>query len=192
MSLPFYVTPEEQEFLGRTAELSIMSGLAGKSAAQPPSLSEPLNNGILAEPLGSFVTLRRNKALRGCIGSIYGNGPLYQNVWRMAYAAAFEDPRFPPLMPEEWKETSLEISILGPLTSCPDPDAIEVGRHGLLLRHGHHSGLFLPQVPVEQGWNLQEYLENLCRKANLPPHSWADGSASLFWYEAIAFPVRHS
>ena len=191
MSLSFTVTPEEQEFLGRTAELAITTTLTGKSLAQYPfPPSETLKKGILSEPLGSFVTLRLNKALRGCIGSIYGKEPLHQNVWRMARAAAFEDPRFPPVTPREWKAMDLEISILGPLTPCPDPTAIEIGRHGLLLKRGHHSGLFLPQVPVEQGWNLQEYLENLCLKANLPPHSWTDGFASLYWYEAIVFPVR--
>lgn len=189
MSLSFVVSPEEQEFLGRMAELSIAGTLAGKTSLRSPAPSESLKNGILLEPLGSFVTLRRNDALRGCIGSVVGREPLYQNVWRMAHAAAFEDPRFPPVTPREWPDITLEISVLGPLAPCPDPAAIEIGRHGLLLARGPRSGLFLPQVPVEQGWDLAAYLENLCRKANLPPRSWQADDAALYWYEAVVFPV---
>ena len=189
MSLSFVVSPEEQEFLGRTAELSIAGTLAGKTSLRVPVPSEGLGNGILSEPLGSFVTLRRHNDLRGCIGSVIGREPLYQNVWRMAHAAAFEDPRFPPVTPGEWPDISLEISVLGPLSPCPDPAAIEIGRHGLLLAHGPRSGLFLPQVPVEQDWDLTAYLENLCRKAGLPPRSWQADDAALYWYEAVVFPV---
>ena len=191
MSLSFVVSPEEQEFLGRTAELSIAGTLAGKDlqAPVPPAQTE---GSILHKPLGSFVTLHRGQVLRGCIGTVIGREPLYQNVWRMAHAAAFEDPRFPPVTAGEWKEISLEISVLGPLTPCPAPEAIEIGRHGLMLARGRHSGLFLPQVPVEQGWNLEEYLENLCRKAGLPPRSWMADDALLYWYEAIVFPARQA
>ncbi|WP_300810220.1 AmmeMemoRadiSam system protein A [uncultured Desulfovibrio sp.] len=190
MSLSFVVYPEEQDFLGRTAELSIASTLAGRQLPQAPAPSETIKNTILHESLGSFVTLHRKHALRGCIGTVIGREPLYQNVWRMAHAAAFEDPRFSPVTQPEWPDISLEISVLGPLTLCPGPDAIEIGKHGLLLTHGHRSGLFLPQVPVEQGWNLAEYLENLCRKAGLPPRSWQAEDAALYWYEAFVFPAK--
>lgn len=190
MSLSFVVSPEEQNFLGRTAELSIASTLAGRQLSQAPVPSETGKNSILRDHLGSFVTLHRKHALRGCIGTVIGREPLYQNVWRMAHAAAFEDPRFPPVTQPEWPDISLEISVLGPLTPCPGPDAIEIGKHGLLLARGHRSGLFLPQVPVEQGWNLEDYLENLCRKAGLPPRSWQAADAALYWYEAFVFPAK--
>lgn len=190
MPLAFALTSEEQSTLGSLAELSITSTLAGKNDITVPPLPDHLSSSILQEHLGSFVTLHLHSALRGCIGTITGREPLYQNVWRMAHAAAFEDPRFPPISSQEWKAVSMEISVLGPLTPCPSPDAIEIGRHGLLLVHGPHSGVFLPQVPVEQGWDTSQYLENLCRKAGLPPHSWQDSHASLYWYEAIVFPVK--
>lgn len=189
MSLSFALSPEEKTFLGQTAELSIASALAGKSVPAVPEPPADLKSDTLRMPLGSFVTLHRNGALRGCIGSMIGREPLYQNVWRMARAAAFEDSRFPPLTAGEWKEIAMEISVLGPLSPCPDPAAIEIGRHGLLLTRGPFSGVFLPQVPVEQGWNLHGYLENLCRKAHLPPRSWQDPDAALYWYEAVVFPV---
>ena len=192
MSLSFVVSPEDQEFLGQTAELSIASTLAGRRLSQAPAPSETRTKSILRDSLGSFVTLHRKHALRGCIGTVIGREPLYENVWRMAYAAAFEDPRFPPVTQPEWPDISLEISVLGPLAPCPGPDAIEIGRHGLLLARGHRSGLFLPQVPVEQGWNLEDYLENLCRKAGLPPRSWQAEDASLYWYEAFVFPAKQA
>ena len=190
MSLSFVVSPEEQNFLGRTAELSIAGTLAGRQLPQAPAPSATIKNTILHESLGSFVTLHRKHALRGCIGTVIGREPLYQNVWRMAHAAAFEDPRFPPVTQPEWPDISLEISVLGPLTPCPGPDAIEIGKHGLLLTRGHRSGLFLPQVPVEQGGNIEDSRENLCRKAGLPPRSWQAEDAALYWYEAFVFPAK--
>ena len=77
--------------------------------------------------------------------------------------------------------------MLDELTPCPDPEAIEVGRHGLALQYLGHSGVFLPQVPVEQGWDRPTYLEHLCAKAGLPGGSWRAPGARLFWYEALVF-----
>ena len=83
----------------------------------------------------------------------------------------------------------LEISVLGPLTPCPDPQQVEVGRHGLLLTLQGRSGVFLPKVPVEQGWDLYAYLETLCRKASLPSESWKHPQAQLYWFESLVFLV---
>lgn len=185
MSVTFSLTPQEQHYLGEVARFGVMSGFAGKNAQDLP---EP-PAGVLHDLLGSFVTLTLQGNLRGCIGSIIGQEPLYRNVAHMARAAAFEDPRFPPLTPEEWARASMEVSVLGPLTPCPDPQAVEVGRHGLLLQLGQRSGVFLPKVPVEQGWDLPAYLENLCRKAGLPSGSWQHPEAQLYWYEALVFSV---
>lgn len=189
MSVTFSLTSKEQQYLGEVARFGIMSGFAG---SDPQDMPAP-PTGVLHEPLGSFVTLTLGGDLRGCIGSIIGQEPLYKNIARMACAAAFEDPRFPPLTPEEWARADMEISVLGPLTPCPGqeaPQAVEVGRHGLLLQLGNRSGVFLPKVPVEQGWDVHAYLENLCRKAGLPGGSWQHPEARLFWYEALVFSVR--
>lgn len=161
-------------------------GWAG-ACAVPPPLPSALAGGTLAQSLGSFVTLNKDGDLRGCIGNMVGREPLWQNVWRMARAAAFEDPRFPALDAEEWTHCHLHISVLGPLSPCPDPARIVIGRHGLLLRLGMRQGVFLPQVPVEQGWDLGQYLEHLCRKAGLPAGSWRDPQALLFWFESLVF-----
>ncbi|MDR3045358.1 MAG: AmmeMemoRadiSam system protein A [Desulfovibrio sp.] len=147
--------------------------------------------GVLHRSLGAFVTFKKDGQLRGCIGSMVGDGPLYLTVARMARAAAFEDPRFPPVTAAEAPALELDISVLGPLTRCPDPSLVRVGRHGLLVRQGYHSGVLLPQVPVEWGWDRETFLAQTCRKAGLPPDAWRtawqDGRTELYWFEAEVF-----
>lgn len=182
---PMTLNRAEQLFLGGTARQAVERGLAGEPAGNPPA--PPTSAKVLFQKAGAFVTFHHRGRLRGCIGSMIGRDPLYLTVSRMAWAAAFEDPRFPPLRSEEWPETETEISVLGPLCPCPDPSQIEIGRHGLLLRRGAYSGVFLPQVPVEQGWDLSTYLTMLCGKAGLPDGSWRDPDAELYRYEAFVF-----
>ncbi|MEG6507132.1 AmmeMemoRadiSam system protein A [Nitratidesulfovibrio sp. 1201_IL3209] len=150
--------------------------------------------GVLHRPLGAFVTFKKGGHLRGCIGSMVGDGPLYLTVARMARAAAFEDPRFPPVTAVEMSGLELDISVLGPLTRCPDPSLVRVGRHGLLVRQGFRSGVLLPQVPVEWGWDRETFLSQTCRKAGLPPgvwrDAWKDGRTELYWFEAEVFGDR--
>lgn len=150
--------------------------------------------GVLHRSLGAFVTFKQGGHLRGCIGSMVGDGPLYLTVARMARAAAFEDPRFPPVTAAEASGLELDISVLGPLTRCPDPSLVRVGRHGLLVRQGFRSGVLLPQVPVEWGWDRETFLAQTCRKAGLPPgvwrDAWKDGRTELYWFEAEVFGDR--
>ncbi len=188
MSVKFALSLKEKNALGSLACLSIAAHLSGQSIPIPA-----MARGVLQQDLGCFVTLNKGGHLRGCIGTMVGQEPLYQNVVRMAKAAAFEDTRFPAVSKEEWLDRenpiTVEISVLGPLTLCPDVQQVEIGRHGLLLAYGGRSGVFLPKVPVEQGWDLAAYLENLCHKAGLPVGSWQQQGAQLYWYEALVFPV---
>ena len=186
MGIAFTLSLEEQEYLGRIARQSIDNALHERCDLD--NIAEP-QEGVLREHLGCFVTLTLNDRLRGCIGSMVGHEALWCNAARMAQAAALNDPRFPPLSAAEWPHVRMEISVLGPLTPCPDPQAVEIGRHGLLLQCQGKSGVFLPKVPVEQGWDLPAYLENLCRKAGLPAGSWKLPEAKLYWYEALVFAV---
>jgi AmmeMemoRadiSam system protein A len=148
-----------------------------------PDTSAPL----FAQQYGAFVTIKRQGQLRGCIGNVSAATPLAETIERMAQAAAFEDPRFPPLGPEELAEVELEISILGPITPCPDPELVEVGRHGLMVRRGFHSGLLLPQVAVEWGWDRETFLDHTCLKAGLPRGCWKKPRVELWWFEAVVF-----
>ncbi len=113
---------------------------------------------------GAFVTLREDGELRGCIGRLRADTPLYRVVQEMAVAAATEDPRFPPLTREELARVRLEISVLSPFRRLTDPTQVEVGTHGLLIIQGGQQGLLLPQVAVEEGWDREAFLEGVCRK----------------------------
>jgi len=138
-------------------------------------------------PQGAFVTLRERGALRGCIGRMASPAPLDETTRAMAVEAAFGDPRFPPLRPEELPGVVIEISALTPFEPCPDPRSVTVGVHGLYLVHRGRSGVLLPQVPVEQGWDRDEFLAYLCVKAGLPPRSWEAPGSALFTFRAEVF-----
>jgi len=135
---------------------------------------------------GAFVTLKENGELRGCIGHTRGDLPLYQAVQQMAVAAATEDPRFPPLRKDELAGVTVEISVLSPFRRVTDTAQIQIGTHGLLIYMDGRQGIFLPQVPVEQGWDLEEYLSNLCLKAGLPPDCQAR-QPTLYVFTAVVF-----
>lgn len=178
----FALTPEEKDYLKNLARLSI----AARLACREPALPQPPTD-VLRRHFGAFVTLTLGGRLRGCIGHIVGDRPLFTTIACMAQAAAFDDPRFPPLSPREFEALSIEISILSPLTLCPDPQLVEVGRHGLLLRRGCRSGLLLPQVPVEWGWDRETFLDQTCCKACLEPGCWKAPDTDLYWFEAEVF-----
>ncbi len=170
------------------ATLGDRGGMAEGPAASEVPAPPP---GVLHRSLGAFVTFKKDGHLRGCIGSMVGDGPLYLTVARMARAAAFEDPRFPPVTAAEASALELDISVLGPLTRCPEPSLVRVGRHGLLVRQGYRSGVLLPQVPVEWGWDRETFLAQTCRKAGLPSdawrNAWKDGHTELYWFKAEVF-----
>ncbi len=130
----------------------------------------------LLEPRGAFVTLKAGGQLRGCIGHILASRPLWQTIEQCTMASATEDPRFPPVQPDELPDIEIEISVLSPLEPVTDVESIEVGRHGLLISRGFSRGLLLPQVAPEYGWNREEFLAHTCRKAGLPPDAWRSGA----------------
>lgn len=178
----FSLGQDEKDYLKNLVRLRIAGRLAGREAALPAPPTDRLR-----ERFGAFVTLTIRDRLRGCIGHIVGDRPLFETIGEMAEAAAFEDPRFPPLTAREFEAVTIEISILSPLTPCPDPALVEVGRHGLLVRRGVFSGLLLPQVPVEWGWNREQFLDQTCLKAGMRPGCWQLPDAELYWFEAEVF-----
>ena len=179
----FELTEDEKSYLKGLARGSIQARLEGDAAWRAP---EPPTD-KLREHFGAFVTLTLDGSLRGCIGRIVCDQPLYQTIAQMALAAAFEDPRFPPLTSAEFEQAHVEISILSPVTACPDPSLVEVGRHGLIVRRGHKQGLLLPQVPVEWQWDRETFKAQTCRKAGLPPDAWKQPGTEMYWFEAEVF-----
>jgi len=140
----------------------------------------------LKEIRGAFVTLKINNNLRGCIGHIQGIQELYKDVIENAVNAAFNDPRFLPLSREELPKVEIEISALTPPTKIKSLDEIIIGKHGLIIKKGFNSGVFLPQVPVEQGWNKTQYLENLCYKAGLSKDDYKQADLYIFTAEVFS------
>ena len=141
----FELTDEEKSYLKGLVVQSISSGLNPEHTTSGPP--EPPTD-TLRESLGAFVTLKLGGNLRGCIGNVQGTDELCRTIWTMAQSAAFQDPRFPPLHKNEFDAIDYEISILSPLSTCPDPKLVEVGRHGLIMSRDGRSGLLLPQVQI--------------------------------------------
>jgi MEMO1 family protein len=178
------LTDDEKKYLLKLARESIQFYFTNNSLMSIDEKQTPLSKN-LKETRGVFVTLKIKGQLRGCIGHIEPVQELYKDVIENAVNAAFKDPRFSPLTQEEFKKVDLEISALTPFRKVNSLDEIKIGKHGLIIRKGFYSGVFLPQVPVEQGWNLQEYLENLCYKAGLNKDDYKD--ANLFMFSAEVF-----
>lgn len=184
-SMDLVISPGEQDFLLCTARETIMAKLERRQ----PEYGEPETGDItaLTKNCGAFVTIHKGKALRGCIGRMAADTPLIKTVRTMAIEAAFGDPRFPPVGRDEFAQCKLEISVLSPMELCPDPRSVRVGIHGLYLIHHGRAGVLLPQVPVEQGWSLDEYLDYICCKAGLPPRSYDESGARLYTFTAVVF-----
>ncbi len=143
--------------------------------------------GVLGEPRGAFVTLHRGGELRGCIGRFDPEGSLARTVADMAQAAAFDDPRFPPLTAAEVDDLDVHVSALGPRRPLPDPSALRIGEHGLVVRRGFHRGVLLPVVAVERGWDVPTFLKHACLKAGLPADAWRDPETTIETFDAEEF-----
>ncbi len=141
----------------------------------------------LKEPRAAFVTLMKKGELRGCIGQIVPRMPLAETVAAMAEEAAFRDPRFLPLRPDELGDLKIEISVLTPLQKIDSADEIEVGKHGIMIVRDRSRGLLLPQVATEYNWDRTQFLEQCCRKAGLPGNCWKDKETEIYIFSADVF-----
>jgi AmmeMemoRadiSam system protein A len=171
----------DREALLRLARESIAARLEGRPSTRGSG------SDALARPAGAFVTLTIEGELRGCIGTLDASNPLERSVADAAVSAATRDPRFPPLSASELERVRLEISVLGDFVPIADPGEIVIGRDGLLIRAGGRSGLLLPQVAIEHGWDVPMFLERLCAKAGLPPGSWRRPECRLERFTAEVF-----
>jgi AmmeMemoRadiSam system protein A len=137
---------------------------------------------------GAFVTIRKHGVLRGCIGDIVGEEPLYKTVRDMAVAAVSQDPRFSPVLPAELKDIDVEISVLSKPRRVHDASEIQLGQDGVIVSEGDHQGVFLPQVAAETGWSKEEFLAQLCsQKAGLAADAWKNPDTALYIFTADVF-----
>jgi hypothetical protein len=182
----FELTPAERRELLAIARRAVEEQTSQGRISNIPSAKL---TATLRTPCGAFVTLQKNGDLRGCIGRFDANEPLYSVVQQMAIAAATHDYRFEPVQKSELASLNVEISVLTPLRRISSPEEIEMGRHGIYIRKGNHSGTFLPQVAHETGWSRDEFLGHCARdKAGLGWDGWKD--AELYVYEAIVFSEK--
>jgi AmmeMemoRadiSam system protein A len=179
-------SPEQRRTLLGIAHQAILSVVQRRPFAEAPPLPPRLS-----EPRGVFTTLYLqsdpprdvtgglrhdlhrdfHRELRGCVGYALPIAPLYRAVAETARAAAFEDSRFLPVTMEEALKLEVSLSVLSLLFPIR-PEAVDVGRHGLIISQDARRGLLLPQVPVEHGWDRETFLEQTCRKAGLPLDAW--------------------
>ena len=151
---------------------------------------------VLDEERGAFVTLRKAGTLRGCIGEPYATQPLIDSVVSAAIGAATRDPRFPPVREAELEAITVEVSALtSPVrieAASPDAivEAIEVGTHGLIVDAEDGSGLLLPQVAAERGWDAEAFLAETCRKAGLPTDRWRTDDVTVQQFTVDRFEER--
>jgi len=185
------LTQDDRRNLLRLARAALRQKLCGDNSVEDTLESTTITAG-LAEPRGAFVTLKqrtaKGEALRGCIGSMTSRVPLYRNVIELACKSALEDPRFPPLVAADLVGTRIEISALTPMHDITDPREIEIGRHGVQMRLGAAGAVFLPQVAVEQRWNVEKLLQQLARKAGRKEDDWRDARLSVFEAEVFGEP----
>lgn len=190
-----YLTGDEETTLLQIARASLEAYVREKREIDLDQF--PLTDALI-ERHGAFVTLRNRGHLRGCIGYTTNSAPLAEAVCENAINAAAKDPRFMPVTPDELPDITIEISALTPGESPETPfkrvndiSEIVLGRDGLYIeRPPHRGGLLLPQVPVEQGWNLVQFLAGVCRKAGYSDGAWKDKSTLLYRFSAQVFSEK--
>jgi hypothetical protein len=184
----------EKEFSLAKAEKKKLLSIA-RSSIQAILSGKPLPKFDVTEPdlkthAGAFVTLRRDGDLRGCIGRLVSDEPLYEVVSRMAAAAATEDSRFRPVPLTELGKIDIEISVLSPLKKMSNLKELELGKHGIYIVRGMRSGCYLPQVADETGWSRDEFLSHCCaEKAGFEPDAWKR-DADVFLFTAVVFAEK--
>jgi uncharacterized protein (TIGR00296 family) len=141
---------------------------------------------------GVFVTLKEDGELRGCIGYPYPDLPLSKALADAAVQAATQDPRFERVRSAELDHIAVEVTVLSepePLKVKPvdRPKSIVIGRDGIIVEYGLYRGLLLPQVPVEQRWGPEEYLEYGCLKAGISPDAWVDDKTKVYTFQGQIF-----
>ena len=176
------IDADEQRRLLDLARRALEAHVRGTT---PPAVETSAND----PRRGAFVSIFWRGELRGCLGRLTSNLPIRRIVFQLAQAVADSDPRFDKVTPSELADIAFEISILTREREVASVDEIEVGRHGLIVEHGSSRGLLLPQVPIEQGWDRDTFLDHTCLKAGLAADAWRRG-ARMFIFEAQVFGER--
>lgn len=180
------IDPQTISEAGRAFLLQIARDTISARLHGLPIPSTQPEDPVLFEHRGAFVTLKKSGRLRGCIGYISGVCELWLAVRDNAESAAFKDPRFPALQDDELSEVQIEISALTPLMPS-SPEEVVIGRDGVVIQRGARRAVLLPQVAVEQGWDVETFLDAASRKAGLETGSWREPGTTLETFRAEIF-----
>jgi uncharacterized protein (TIGR00296 family) len=185
------LSQSDGDFLVKLARKAIKAYVQNRDVINPPKAPEYMN-----EKMGVFVTIHKNSDLRGCIGYPEPIKPLITALIEVAIGAATEDPRFPPVKLQELDEIQLEVSVL----TKPEIIIVEkpadyinkiiIGEDGLIMERGMFRGLLLPQVPVEWGWDVEEFLANTCMKAGMSPDCWLHEDIKIYAFKSQIFEEK--
>ena len=173
---------ESQDLLLQIARDAIICYLEDRIPSKLRGLDEEL-----LQRLGAFVTLHKRGKLRGCVGQIVSDKPLYETVAEAAIAAATRDPRFHRVNLSEMLELEIEISVLSPLQPLGRIEDLEIGVHGLYIKDSEYSGLLLPQVATTHNWNRAQFLQQACKKAKLAEEAWQDLETEIYLFSSQVF-----
>ena len=179
------LTEEDKKQLLTLARQSTVYFLQNRQAPQTTDLDVIISD-VMRHPRAAFVTLKKNSRLRGCIGDIFPQRPLYKSVILNAINASVNDRRFSPVTIAECNDITIEISALTPPKPVASYDEIRIGIDGVVLKKDGRSAIYLPQVAPEQGWDLSQTLTNLSLKARLPGDAWKEG-ANFLVFQAVVF-----
>jgi AmmeMemoRadiSam system protein A len=192
------LTGYEKKALLKTARETVENKFQPNDNKIPEHLLWPVASLALQKQAGLFVTINNNLGhLRGCIGRVVSSDPLYKTVGAMAYSAAFEDKRFMPISANELNNISFDITVLSQMRTTASLHEIKLGTHGIMLKKFDPTGkliasaVFLPQVPLQFGWDLEKTLQELSKKAGLDPHGWKDG-CELQIFEGFEFKENYN
>src|SRR4051794_13264171 len=180
----YQLNGEERSLLLGIARQSVEAAVCGGSMRDLQALGDTLP-AALKRPAGAFVTLHQTDELRGCVGFIHAERPLYETVVEAGAGAALHDTRFLPISCNDVPSLEIEISVLSEFREARLED-IHIGTHGLMVTRGLNRGLLLPQVPVEHGWNAERFLQETCRKADLAAGAWRDAKVEIFSAEVFS------
>ncbi|MEE2708851.1 MAG: AmmeMemoRadiSam system protein A [Gemmatimonadota bacterium] len=181
-----FLTREGRRQLLEIARNSVVDTVKRSYEATPPQ-ADTIVSGRLHEAGGASVTIRQQGALRGCIGRVQPSDALYRTVYQVAQAAAFQDPRYPPISREELEGLTVSLSALGPLMPLDTKKDLTIGDHGLYISRDAMSGLLLPHVASSRGWDGEAFLAQTCEKAGLPPDAWKDEKTEVMYFDAEVF-----
>jgi len=180
-----YLTENEKKILLKIARNTLDTYIR---EGKYPEIDQAELTSTLKQSLGAFVSLHKKGDLRGCIGRFNPDQPLFRVVRDMTVSAATQDYRFPKVKADELSRIDIEISVLSEMKKISSIKEIRLGKHGIYIKKGGRSGTFLPQVAIQTGWTVEEFLGNCAEsKAGIGWNGWRDKDAEIFIYEAVIF-----